>query len=152
MTMSMENQIRRMLQLYPGFEIRLNGGWHVVWEGSLKPFAKTYRVQIALTLKDWIDDMPVRSLYPQVWLMNPTLEIVSEQAPDVLVPHIYLNTSDARRSTLCLFDPAQREWTRSMAIAETTIPWTIDWLASYEGWLATGEWTGGGRDHTRPAA
>ena len=26
----------------------------------------------------------------------------------------------------------------------TIVPWTIDWLACYEGWLATGEWAGGG--------
>lgn len=31
-------------------------------------------------------------------------------------------------------------------IANTIIPWTIEWLYYYELWLATGEWLGGG-DH-----
>jgi hypothetical protein len=46
---------------------------------------------------------------------------------------------------LCLFDPSACEWTPCDLLAETTVPWTIDWLACYEGWRATGEWTGGGR-------
>ena len=45
---------------------------------------------------------------------------------------------------LCLYDPDAGEWHPGMSIARTIIPWTIDWLACYEGWLATGEWTGGG--------
>jgi len=34
--------------------------------------------------------------------------------------------------------------TQSMLIADTTVPWTAEWLANYEVWLATGEWHGGG--------
>ena len=38
------------------------------------------------------------------------------------------------------------------AVADTTIPWAIDWLACYEGWLATGEWAGGGVHPTKERA
>lgn len=145
--MPMREQIRRMQQLYPDFQIRLNGGWHVVWEGPLRPYAKTYKVRVALTLKDRLDEIVIVAPIPQVWLIEPALETHTDKAPGVLVPHIYPNIRDLPRSELCLFDPAAREWTRDMAIADTTIPWTIDWVASYEGWHATGEWTGGGRDH-----
>jgi len=31
-----------------------------------------------------------------------------------------------------------------MAIADTIVPWTADWLAHYEIWLVTGDWYGGG--------
>lgn len=147
--MAMRDQMQRMRKLYPGFQVTFDGGWLVVWEGNLRPIAKTYRVQVALTLKDWLGDMSIDAPFPQVWLIEPKLVIACELAPDQLVPHIYPNTSDLTRSGLCLFDPAKREWTRDMAIADTTLPWTIDWLTSYEGWLATGEWTGGGRDHVR---
>ena len=143
----MENQIRRMRQLYPDFEITFNGGWHVVWVGELRPFAKTYRVRVSLILKDRLDEIRIVAPFPQVRLIEPTLITRTDRAPGVLVPHIYPNVSDLTHSELCLFDPAQREWTRDMAVAETTIPWAINWLVSYEGWLATGEWTGGGRDH-----
>ena len=46
---------------------------------------------------------------------------------------------------LCLFDPDREQWCASDLIADTTVPWTVDWLACYEGWLATGRWHGGGR-------
>ena len=26
-----------------------------------------------------------------------------------------------------------------------TVPWTIEWLAAYEGWRTTGQWTASGR-------
>lgn len=31
-----------------------------------------------------------------------------------------------------------------MLIADTYIPWAIEWLYYYEIWLVTGEWCGGG--------
>lgn len=145
--MPMQEQIRRMRKFYPDFQIRLNGGWHVVWEGPLRPFAKTHTVRVALTLKDWLGEIEIFAPFPQVWLIEPRLETSTKRAPGVQVPHVYPNTRDLTLSELCLFDPDAREWTRDMAVADTTIPWTIDWLASYEGWHATGEWTGGGRDH-----
>lgn len=136
-----------MRQRFPAFGISFDGGWQVVWVGPLRPFAKTYKVMIALTLKDWLDEIQIVAPFPQVWLVEPRLVTHTDKAPGILVPHIYPNARDLSRSELCLFDPATREWTRDLAVAETTIPWTIDWLASYEGWHATGEWTGGGRDH-----
>ena len=39
---------------------------------------------------------------------------------------------------LCLYDPAQREWSPNMFIADTIIPWTIKWLLFFEDWLGTG--------------
>jgi hypothetical protein len=48
-------------------------------------------------------------------------------------------------SPLCLFDPEAEEWSHDDLIAFTTIPWAADWLACYEGWLASGRWYGGGR-------
>lgn len=34
-----------------------------------------------------------------------------------------------------------------MTLADTIIPWTLDWLMHYEFWLATGKWRGGGVEH-----
>jgi hypothetical protein len=31
-----------------------------------------------------------------------------------------------------------------MLIADSTIPWTAEWLIFYEIWKATGDWHGGG--------
>jgi hypothetical protein len=65
--------------------------------------------------------------------------------PEGQFPHVYL---PADGSTLCLFDAQEDEWTPAMAIADTTLPWALDWLACYELWLMTGRWAGGGRHAT----
>jgi hypothetical protein len=48
----------------------------------------------------------------------------------------------------CLFHPKGREWRDDMIIATSFVPWLSVWLYFYEVWLATGEWEGGGIDHT----
>jgi hypothetical protein len=63
------------------------------------------------------------------------------------VPHVYWHRAWPYEPELCLYDPALDEWHRGELIAATIIPWTIDWLVSYEGWRVTGIWQGGGRDH-----
>jgi hypothetical protein len=60
------------------------------------------------------------------------------------LPHTY---SD---DTLCLHEID--DWTGSMYIADSIVPWTVEWLAHYELWLATGEWHGGGEWPPRPPA
>lgn len=149
--MPMQEQIRRMKALYPSFRVVFNGGWHVEWEGFLRPIYKSYKLRITLVLKTMLDGMKIGPYYPRIILIDPPLELLTDRAPGELVPHIYLNGDNPAKSPLCVFDPVAGEWTNDMAIAETIIPWVIDWLVSYEGWLATGEWTGGGRDHRVPA-
>lgn len=144
--MSMTEQITRMRKLYPAFEVVFNGGWHVVWKGALRPFSQTYVVRVEVVESHTIGDLRVvGTLGANVTLVSPELELSTDKAPGEDTPHLYWNERNPRKSRLCLFDPATAEWTRDKTIAETIIPWTIDWLASYEGWRATGEWTGGGR-------
>ena len=65
--------------------------------------------------------------------------------PQALIPHVYSNLENPKRPLLCLYDPEMNEWHAGCVVASTIVPWTIDWLACYEGWLATGRWAGGGR-------
>jgi len=67
------------------------------------------------------------------------------ESPGEPIPHHYPNRLCSEQPVLCLCDPLKSEWLPVDAIADTTVPWTIDWLACYEVWLATGNWTGGGR-------
>ena len=85
---------------------------------------------------------------PMVTVLDPLLH-EREEKPDDPIPHLYRNQDQPHFPLLCLYDPAAHEWHPGRAVAWTIIPWTIDWLACYEGWLATGEWTGGGR-HSNP--
>jgi hypothetical protein len=71
-------------------------------------------------------------------LRPPRIRVLDqlETRPGESLPHTY-NTG-----TLCLYEPD--EWTDSMYLADTIVPWTTEWLINYEIWLATGDWHGGG--------
>lgn len=74
---------------------------------------------------------------PKVHVLAP--ELVLHRTAKVL-PHTY---SD---NTICLHLPGQ--WRPTMLLANTTVPWTSEWLYYYEIWLITGQWHGGGlQDH-----
>jgi len=70
---------------------------------------------------------------PSVRVARPALQLRPGASE---LPHTY----DGRE--LCLNLPG--EWTADMSIADSTLPWTAEWLLHYEIWLACGEWTGGG--------
>lgn len=135
---------------FPDIAVTANWGWLVAWEGELQPLSQRYRLRIMYVPIHRDGQALIGNYYPQIWLLDPPLRLESRYSPGVRVPHIYYNKSNPQRSQLCLFDPEADEWDKTMAIADTIVPWAIDWLVSYEGWLATGEWTGGGRDHNIP--
>ena len=45
---------------------------------------------------------------------------------------------------ICSFMPRE-DWDSSMLIADTVVPWTVEWLMFYEIWLISGKWQGGGK-------
>lgn len=97
------------------------------WRVRLRPMplSTLYTVQIVVG----------PSRHPRVSVLDPPL-----QDRGAGLPHVY-DTGD-----LCLyydeFDPARD------LIAYTVLPWTCEWLYYYELWLTTGEWFGGGIDHS----
>ena len=107
------------------------------WEGVVCPYERKYRVQILLDITSMKNCI-------EVTVIDPKLRSRGCKPTDQ-IPHIYPNEKQPELPILCLFDPAAGEWGYHRSVAGTIIPWTIDWLACYEGWLATGEWTGGGR-------
>lgn len=101
------------------------------WIGPVRPQYATYTLEIRYQLGGW----------PEVRVVSPRLVRQPGNAEGEL-PHVYPPANDP---VLCLFDPQKGEWTPYMPIAETTVPWSLDWLTCYEHWLMTGQWTGGGR-------
>ena len=71
---------------------------------------------------------------PRVFITAPTLVERNEES----IPHRYDDSS------LCLWQPAYREWQPAYWIADAVIGWTSLWLFFYELWHACGEWLGGG--------
>lgn len=143
--MPLAEQIRRMRRV-PGFELVADLGFLAQWEGRVRPFQQTYQLRVSYALRTSFAGLDLWGGVPVTWLVSPTLRTCSPFAPDEEVPHIYAHRPDLTKSSLCFFVPGT-EWNTDMAIADHIVPWAIDWLAAYEGWLATGEWTAGGLEH-----
>ena len=146
MSLTIWKQVELVRQRWPDFRVINRTGRLVRWEGRLQPLSQIYTVQIAF-YRERKKGSVERSLFPYVTVIDPPLRRRTEK-PEEPIPHHYQNRNCPERPFLCLYDPATREWHPRKSIAHTIVPWTIDWLACYEGWLATGEWTGGGRHPT----
>lgn len=135
-------QIAAMDLAWPRFRVRRLDDRTTVWTGDLRPIFQVYEVEIrykAPTILERLD--PLRQ-QPNVSVLNPKLKRRNGD-PEGPLPHVYWD--DPQRPALCLFDFEASEWTPFDLLAETTVPWTLNWLACYEGWRASGVWTGGGR-------
>ena len=136
------DQVERMRKAWPTFRVLYRTRCDVSWKGELRPFCQTYTVQMQYHRA--LDRRNIDRYLPRVAVMNPLLHRRNE-TPREPIPHHYPNQHHPEFPFLCLYDPMAHEWHAGRSIAGTIVPWTIDWLACYEGWLATGEWTGGGR-------
>ena len=144
MILTIREQNARMRQLWPGFRVLAAASWLIHWEGRLQPYHQGYTVRVFFCLGRDLENAEIMPCAPRVTIVAPLLRRRAEE-PGEPIPHHYPNEADPSRPILCICDPANKEWCFGDLIAETTIPWAIDWLACYEGWLATGTWAGGGR-------
>ena len=124
----------------------------------LRPLSQPYKVSIRfgpllesalemhihVTINGGVPTRDIHQMFPVVQVIKPKLHVPQQNEDHNGFPHVYVNPLNAASSPLCLFDPRRGEWTYNDLVAETTVPWTADWLCCYEGWLATGEWLGGG--------
>ena len=130
---------------YPGFAVVFSTPWIVIWHGELVPYAQPYSVQIlycsiSLALAN------IQGRMPHVEVIEPLLGRRSSR-PEQPIPHVWFNPVMPSRPRLCL--NTEWEWTTAMYIADTIVPWAIEWLAAYEGWRATGTWYAGGHNSER---
>lgn len=144
MMLSIRKQVESMRRKWPRFRALVELSWAATWEGQIKPLSQPYNIHVSLCLGCNLDGVRVLPHGPRVMAINPLLRRRASEPADP-IPHHYPNRFCPEKPFLCLYDPAEDEWGFSDAIADTIVPWTVDWLACYEGWLATGEWTGGGR-------
>ena len=118
---------------------------YVAWYGTLAPLVQPYRIHIEFGLPQDPSTDPIYRKFPIVRVTSPRLQPRFDAEEEAPLPHIYFDLGDLPSSPLCLFDPEANEWSHNDLIAKTTVFWAADWLACYEGWLATGRWHGGGR-------
>ena len=131
-----------MRKEWPGFRVLSRTRCDVAWLGALRALCQTHTILVAYYREP--DRGLVGGCLPLVTVVDPLLHR-RDETPHEPIPHHYPNPTCPELPFLCLYDPDAGEWDPGRAIARTIVPWAIDWLACYEGWLATGEWTGGGR-------
>lgn len=100
---------------------------------------QSFEVVMNITPSENSDTYKVRINYkvgksPKAILLFPELKKYDGRFPH----HIY--GWDNGHADLCVYCPYKGEWTSSMPIAESFIPWVSTWLNTYEYWLITGEW------------
>lgn len=133
-----------MRDIWPDFSVRWRERSGAVWRGRLKPLFQTFEIEIAYRAPLVIELLNKRRLQPQVSVISPLLR-PRPGDPEGQLPHVYYVGENALDVILCMFDPDSEEWSPTESIAHTTVPFTIDWITSYEGWRATGEWTSTGK-------
>lgn len=143
MKLDIDLQCAAMERIWPEFRLLKRSSRFAQWEGPLRPLAQRYRVRVSVAMRT-IAANGTAVPDVEVIVVKPLLRLRA-QNPGEPVPHHYWNRLDPHRPILCLYDPDAGEWSARDLIADTIVPWTIDWLACYEGWLATGRWAGGGR-------
>ena len=140
---SIERQDAAIRAAWPTFRLVASSERDATWQGTLKPLMLAYEVRISHRIPLVVERIDPLRQQPEVRVVSPLLR---RRPGDVegSLPHVYVDRA-GNDPTLCLFDHETDEWTPFRLLAETTVPWALDWLGCYEGWRATGEWTGGGR-------
>lgn len=150
-----EEQIASMVKGWPAFLVLHATPWSIIWRGVVSPICCPYEVQISYYAFE-VPPLGIRHLSRRdTGTLRPYVQILSPQlsplpGPNGEIPHKFWNTRQPHLPYLCLHLPGQ--WDASMPIAETIVPWTVEWLIAYEGWRATGSWAAGGHGTERRVA
>jgi hypothetical protein len=113
--------------MWPQFSVSCSGK-SIKWIGPIQPtpVSNTYKVSVSYVVGG----------YPAVHVLDPELTVREGEAK---LPHVYPGKE------LCLYVPAEGQWSPASLISETTLPWTSLWLYFYEVWHSSGQWLGGGK-------
>ena len=139
-------QAEAMRRHWPASRMRRIDDRSAAWRGPVRPLMASYEISISYRVPYIIARIDPLRQQPKVRVISPELRC-RDNDPEGRLPHVYGHPRFD--PALCLFDFETSEWTPFDLLALTTLPWSLDWLACYEGWRATGEWTGGGR-HLQP--
>lgn len=148
MTLTVEDEIAAMRQRWPQFRVTAACDAIVTWRGTLAPLRQVFEVRILYGPNLFLGRTRLLNRHPRVEVISPRL-VDEHPVTGKPVAHVYFNNVHPDSPLLCVYDPATNEWQPGkVAVADTIVPWTASWLACYEGWLATGKWSGGGRHPT----
>lgn len=121
---SLATQRLVLLMRYPGSIAKIERS-KLQWECRLRPqtITDTYLFQIEYKLRE----------RPAVYISEGRLAGEKDLES---IPHHFEVLGDGRvHACLDKFD-----WKGSMLLADSVVPWAMEWALYYEIWLATGEW------------
>lgn len=118
---------------WPSFECSVTRG-KLTCVGTIRPDpqSRSYRVRLEYRVGG----------PPRVWIEEPPIERRPTE-PDEPIPHTYGYHREGEERP-CL---NRTSWHAGKRLADTTLPWLLEWLLHYEIWRQTGVWCGGGIDH-----
>lgn len=128
---SLSEQFSALRVKYPRFESSFDSHISLIVKGTLQPTSRSAIYQFTLNYSI--------TGVPKLRIISPKL-IKNEKGDSI--PHLY------SEGNLCLYYHKYREFRRIDFLCDTIIPWASLWLYYYEVWQLTGEWLGGGIDHT----
>jgi hypothetical protein len=143
--LSLREQIGTISTRYPQFILLSGAGWLLLWHGEIRPLAQSYQIQLLYSTVA-LPFAGIGAFVPHVEVIDPVLVPYAGEK-STIIPHVFPNKVMPDRPRLCLY--RQKEWTPFTSLADTIVPWTIEWLIGYEGWRATGEWLAGGHGTER---
>jgi hypothetical protein len=118
--LSLAQQAIRLWSCFPEAKITLQPT-KLTWIGVIRPTPCSR-------------DYPTKITYQYGWYPEVVTIDTLKSRPGENLPHTYSDGS------LCLHEA--HEWTPAMAIVDTVVPWTAEWLAHYELWRVRGRWYG----------
>lgn len=127
---TLPEQMFALRHAFAGAECYISGHKKLIWKGTLRPseLSNSYSVILEYSLGH----------KPRVIVSGEGIKKLDD--PDF--PHIFHRDREKNEIEICLC--YGDEFASDMLIADTYIPWAIEWLYYYEIWLVTGEWCGGG--------
>ena len=117
-----------LMRFYPEAKCSVRSNT-LFWNGYLcpTPLSRTYNIKVLYSLRR----------RPKVILVGDNLIGLDR----VNFPHKFHIDEHKNEVDICLH--LAHEFRANMRIADTIIPWAVEWLYFYEIWLATDEWCGG---------
>lgn len=127
-TLNFAIQAGKIMSMFPSSRISFDQNI-LTWESTLtpSPLSDNYKIKVIY----------VRDKNPDIYVLSPKLKLFPGESK---LPHVY----SSEKQWLCIYYRKTREWRSDMAISDTVLPWTCEWLLHYEFWLGNGKWRGGG--------
>jgi hypothetical protein len=105
---------------FPFLTTRMVGN-KLICRGRIQPTATSATYRIEVSYEPWSA--------PKIRVLEPDIK------PEWKL-HFY------KDGTLCLYDWREQPWQKRQRLADTVIPWAVEWLLFYEIYLLTGKWIG----------